>query len=214
MGHGDGLALAIFIAMILMVLGGLLFGVLPGWMMARHLGWSGRKRLLITLGLGAIGAGGGILMVIATFNEDMWAPPPQVTLNVPPGFTQNWLILLEDPKSSTQLVWKGVEIPFFGKKTSIDVPASGIMRVRDLSELRYPSPGTITWSDGSCFTAWAGGLAPESTGAIRLMAFNRLKPNCGAPHPDFPDDEALGAYIAERTSRGEQPILPRKAREN
>ncbi len=196
MGHGDGLALAIFIAMILMVLGGLLLGVLPGWMMARHLGWSGHKRLLITLGLGAIGVGGGILIVIATFNEDTWAPPPQVTLNVPPGFTQNWLILLEDPKSSARVVWEGVEIPLFEKKTVIDVPASGIVRVRDLSELLRP--GTIQWSDGACDAGYRIGFAPESTGAIRYMAFGRLKSDCDASHSLWAGDEALRAYIEAR----------------
>jgi hypothetical protein len=198
MGRDGELALAIGILMILIVLGGLLLGVLLSRMMARRLGWSSDKLLLITLGLGAIGSGGGILVVIATFYEDTWAPPPQVTLNVPPGFSQDWLILLEDPKSSTQLVWEGVEIPFFGKKTSIDVPASGIVRVRDLSELRRPGPETIQWSDGSCNTGYSGGLAPESTGAIRYMAFERLKSDCGASHSLLPYGEALGAYIAAR----------------
>jgi hypothetical protein len=195
MGRDDELALAIGIAIILMILGGLLLGALLSWMMGRRLGWSGGKLLLITLGLGAIGGGGGILVAIATFNEDTWAPHPQVTLNVPPGFRQDWLILLEDPKAATQLVWEGVEIPFFGKRTVIDVPASGIVRVRDLTGLSRP--GTIQWSDGSCNTGFAGGLAPESTGATHYMAFERI--HCGVQHySSLPDGEALGAYIAAR----------------
>jgi hypothetical protein len=196
MGHGDELALAIFITMFLIVLGGLLLGVLPVRMMARRLGWSGHKRLLITLGLGVIGVGGGILVVIATFYEDMWAPPPQVTLNVPPGFRQDWLILLEDPKSSAQVVWEGVKIPLFEKKAVIDVPASGIVRVRDLSELFRP--GTIQWSDGACNAGYRIGYAPESTGAIHYMAFGRLKSDCDASHSLWPDDEAMRAYIEAR----------------
>ena len=196
MGRDGELALAIGILMILIVLGGVLLGVLLSRLMARRLGWTSDKLLLIALGLGVIGGGGGILVVIATFFEDTWAPPPQVTLNVPPGFRQDWLILLEDAKSSTQLVWEGAEVPFFGKKTLIDVPASGIVRVRDLSELRRP--GTIKWSDGSCNTGYSEGLAPESTGAVRYMAFERLKSDCGAPQLPLPYGEALGAYIAAR----------------
>jgi hypothetical protein len=199
MGRDGELALAIRILMILIVLGGLLLGILLSRMIARHLGGSSDKPLLIiSLGLGAIGSGGGILVVIATFYEDTWAPPPQVTLNVPPGFRQDWLILLEDPKGPTHLVWEGVEIPFFGKKTSIDVPASGIVRVRDLSDLSRLGPESIQWSDGSCNTGYSGGLAPESTGASRYMAFERLESNCGAPHSLLPYGEALGAYIAAR----------------
>jgi hypothetical protein len=198
MGRDGELALAIGILMILIVLGGLVLGVLLSRMMARRLGWSAEKLLLTSLGLGAIGGGGGTLVVIATFYEDTWAPPPRVTLNVQPGFRQDWLILLEDPNGSTQLVWESVGLPFFGKKASIDVPASGIVRVRDLSELHRPGPETIQWSDGSCNTGYSGGLAPESTGAIRYMAFERLESDCGAPHPLLPYGEALGAYIAAR----------------
>lgn len=196
MGRDGELALAIFIAMFLIVLGGLLLGVLLSWTMARHFGWSRGTSWLITLGLGAIGIGGGILIVIATFNEDMWAPPPQVTLNVPPGFTENWLILLEDPKSSAQIVWDGVELPLFEKKTVIDVPASGIVRVRDLSELLRP--GTIQWTDGSCNAGYRIGFAPVSTGAIRYMAFGRLKSDCDASDSLWPDDETMSAYIEAR----------------
>lgn len=198
MGRDGELALAIGIVMILIVLGGLLLGVLLSRVMGRRLGWSSDKLLLIALGLGAIGGGGGLLVVMATFYEDTWAPPPQVTLNVPPGFEQNWLILLEDPNASTQLLWEGVEIPFFGKRTSIDVPASGIVRVRDLSELRRPGPETIQWSDGSCNSGYSGGLAPESTGAIRYLAFERLESDCDSPHSPLPYGEALAAYIAAR----------------
>jgi hypothetical protein len=198
MGRDGELALAIGIVMILIVLGGLLLGVLLSRVMGRRLGWSSDKLLLIALGLGAIGGGGGLLVVMPTFYEDTWAPPPQVTLNVPPGFKQDWLILLEDPNASTQLLWEGVEIPFFGQRTSIDVPASGIVRVRDLSELRRPGPETIQWSDGSCNSGYSGGLAPESTGAIRYLAFERLEQDCDSPHSPLPYGEALAAYIAAR----------------
>jgi hypothetical protein len=198
MAPDTGLAQAIGILLILIVLGGLLLGVLLGRSLARRLGWSGAKMLLATLGLGAIGVVGGVLVVIATFRQDIWAPPRQVTFNAPPGFTQDWVILLQDRRlGSTQLVWQGVEIPFVGKKTVIDVPPSGIVRVRDLSELRGPPGIRVLWSDGSCHNGQAHGPAPRSTGATSYSAFNRVEADCRA-HPPFLDDEALGAYIALR----------------
>jgi hypothetical protein len=195
----SGLAKAIGILAILIVVGGLLLGVMLSRILARRLGWSGAKLLLATLTLGAIGVGGGVLIVIANFREDIWAPSPEVTFNAPPGFTQNWVILLEDRSSSVQLVWEGMEIPFFAKKTVIDVPSSGIVRLRDLSGLRGPRGTNVLWNDGSHYSGYAGGPAPKSTGAISYSAFNRGEVvGTGQGDPPFADDAALGAYIAAR----------------
>ncbi len=199
----EGLARAIGILVILIVLGGLLLGGLLGRSLARRLGWSGAKRLLAIVGSGAIGVGAGVLIVIANFREDIWAPPPQVALSVPPGFTQDWVILLEDRKGSVQLVWKGVEIPFFGKKTVIDVPPSGIVRVRDLSGIHGRGGIRVLWSDGSYNRGQAGGPAPQSTGATSYSAFSRARSWLDMP-PQLPfGDAALGTYIAAR-ERGAQ----------
>jgi hypothetical protein len=197
----SGLAQFIAISEILIVLGGLLLGVLLSQILARRLGWSGAKLFLATLALGVIGFGGGVLAVIATVYEDIWAPPPEVTFNVPPGFTQDWVILLEDRSSSVQLVWAGVEIPFSGKKTLIDVPSSGVVRLRDLSELFRPTH--VLWSDGSYNSGGASGPAPKSTGATRYVAFDRCESveQCESHlpgEPPFDDDPALGTYIAAR----------------
>lgn len=202
MAPDSGLAQAIGIMMILIVLGGLLSGVLLGRILARRLGWSGAKRLLAILGLGVIGVGGGVLVVIANFYESTWAPPRQVVLNVPPDFTQNSVLLLQDRKGSAQLVWEGVEIPFLGKRTVIDVPPSGIVRVRDLSALRGRGI-KVLWSDGSYWSGHSTGPAPKSTGATTYWAFGRLK-SWQDEREQLPSgDEALGAYIAAR-ERGAQ----------
>jgi hypothetical protein len=161
--------------MLLIVLGGLLLGGMLGRILAHRSGWSGAKRLLAIVGTGAIGVGAGVLVVLASFREDIWAPSPQVVLSVPPGFTQDWVILLEDRKGSVQLVWKGVEIPFFGKKTVIEVPPSGIVRVRDLSGIRGRGGIRVLWSDGSYKSGRAGGPAPQSTGATSYSAFSRAR---------------------------------------
>ena len=194
----EGLARAIGILMILIVLGGLLSGGLLGRILARHLGWSGAERLLAVVGLGAIGVGAGVLVVIANFRQDIWAPSPQVVINVPPGFTQDWVILLEDRQGSVQLVWKGVEIPFFGKKTVIDAPSSGIVRVRDLSGIGGRGGIRVLWSDGSYHSGLSGGPAPKSTGATSYSAFSRVSSRLDMPpHLPFGDAE-FGAYIAAR----------------
>jgi hypothetical protein len=195
----SGLAQFIAISEIVIVLGGVLLAVLLSRILARRLGWSGAKFLLATLAFCVIGFGGGVLAVIATFYEDTWAPRPEVTFKVPPGFTQYWVILLEDRSSSVQLVWTGVEIPFFGKKTLIEVPSSGIVRLRDLNMICCRP--RVVWSDGKITTSGGGsGPAPESTGATHFVIFNRVDPGSSPdPERDYPPkDEALGAYIAER----------------
>jgi hypothetical protein len=194
----SGLAHAIGIFATLIVLGGLLLGVLLSQIFARRLGWSGAKLFFATMALGAIGLGGGVLIVVANYREDIWAPSPEVTLNVPAGFTQDWVILLEDRSSSVQLVWQGVDIPFFGKRTLIDVPSSGIVRLRDLRGLRGPRGTRVLWSDGSYHGGYASGPAPKSTGATsNYSAFHRGEPDAER-EPPFNDDAALGAYIAAR----------------
>ena len=199
----QGLARAIGILMILIVLGGLLLGGVLGRIFARHVGWSGAKRSFAIVGLGVVGVGVGALVVIANFREDIWAPSPQVVLNVPPGFTQDWVILLEDRTGSVQLVWKGVEMPFFGKSTVIDVPASGIVRVGDLSGIRGRGGLRVLWSDGSYGIGQSGGPAPQSTGATGYIAFSRARSSLDMP-PHLPyGDAEFGAYIAAR-ERGAQ----------
>ena len=141
-----------------------------------------------------------MLAVIATFYEDTWAPPPEVTFNVPPDFTQAWVILLEDRSSSIQLMWAGVEIPFFWKKTLIEVPSSGIVRLRDLSKI-CGRPTRVRWSDRKYNNSGASGPAPKSSGATGFVAFNRAEPGAwpdAERDPPFSDKEAFGAYIAER----------------
>jgi hypothetical protein len=197
--NDSGLALAIFIGMILIVLTGLLLGMLLGGIVSRALGWSGTKRWLASLGLGALGIGGGVLAVIATFYESTWAPPPEVTFNAPPGFAHEWVILLEDQSVSNRLPWQGVEMPFFGKRTQIDVPPSGIVRLHDLGGLDGRMDIKARWNDGSSSTGQAGGPAPQATGATSHRAFNRVKSEGGAQEdPPFGNAAALGDYIAAR----------------
>jgi hypothetical protein len=195
----SGMALAIFAGMLLILVAALLLAFLASRIAARSFGWTGNKRMLSSLFFCALGIGVGVVAVIATFYESTWHPPPKVTFNAPPGFTQNWVILLEDLTTSKTLVWQGVEMPFFAKRTVIDVPPSGIVRVRSLERLIGRVDTDANWNDGSYSTGQGGGPAPKATGAISFSAFNRGGSGASAQtDPPFGDHEAFGAYIAAR----------------
>jgi hypothetical protein len=195
----NGLAIAILTAMALILLVGLLIGFFASKIIVRRFGWTGAKRNFAYIALLAIGCGGSALAVIATFYESAWSPPPQITFDVPPGFLQSWVIVLEDPKANPSLVWTGVELPFSGKSTRVSVPLHGILRVQSLDTLSGRMDITVKWSDGVSSVSQAGGPAPKSTGAILFTAFNRDLGN-GTPsaEPPFGDTEALGAYISKQ----------------
>jgi hypothetical protein len=197
--NDQGMALAIFGAMILIVLAGLLLGVLLGRIVFRGFGWGRSKQLVASLVLGAAGLGAGFLAVIATFYESTWAPPPQITFVTPPGFRQDWVFVLEDPTVSRQLVWQGVEMPFSGRTATVDVAAHGIVRVQKIGALGGRVDIRVRWSDGSSSNSQGGGPAPTSTGATVFSAFNRVKASDTAVvDPPFDDRDALGAHIMQR----------------
>ncbi len=199
---GDGMAWAIVLAMALMILCGILLGVLVSRTVARR--WVGTNRSVAGLVFGAIGLGAGLLAVTATFYESTWSPPPQMTFNTPQGFSKAWVIALEDPAATAELVWKGWEMPFRGKTTVVSVPPSGVVRVRSLAGVSGRVDTTVLWSDGSRNTGQGGGPAPKSTRAVSFSAYNRVgTDSLTQADPPFGDSDALGAYIAllEREAR-------------
>ncbi len=199
------MAAAIAVAMALIVLGGILAGVFTGRSVARR--WSGINGTMAGLIFGLVGLGGGLLAVVATFYESTWSPPPQITFNTPPGFSKTWVIVLEDPAATTELVWKGWQLPFKGKTTVVAVPAHGVVRLRSLAHAGGRVDTTVVWSDGSSSTGQGGGPAPQTTRAVSFSAYNRIGQNgavssTAAPEPPFGDSEALGAYIATLEREG------------
>jgi hypothetical protein len=199
--NDQGLAIAIIGAMALILVIGLLFGFALSRILVGFFGWGGSKKNIALFGITAIGCGVGMLTLTATFYESSWSPPPQITFVVPPSFSQNWVIVLEDPAATEQLVWKGVEVPFFGKSTAVKVTSTGIVRVQNLGELIGRMDINVKWSDGSSNTAQAGGPAPKSTNATLFSAFNRVTTNeIGPAEPPFGESEALGAHILARES--------------
>ncbi|MGH6613826.1 hypothetical protein [Sphingomonas sp.] len=193
------LAAVIFGAMILILLAGFGIGFFLGRFIAGRLGWRDCKRALAALGTGAAGLCIGALIVIATFFESTWSPPPMIRFDVPPGFAPHWVILLEDHNAPTAVAWQGVELPFSGKSAVIRVPRSGVVRVRDLSEIAGRGDIRAQWSDGARNRGLASGPAPRGSGATLFSAFERNGPNApGNEDPPFIDEAALAAYIAAR----------------
>ncbi|MEO8247745.1 MAG: hypothetical protein ABI589_00095 [Burkholderiales bacterium] len=200
-----GLAMAIGIAMLLILLVAFVLPFFAGRLFARKRGWSGAKSHSASIGMGLLGLACGGLIVIATFFESTWLPPPKLSFIASPGFTGDWVVLLEDPKASQAIDWSGVEMAFFGKSARIVVPTSGILRVKDLAGIAGRADVDVMWSDGAPSSASAGGPAPAGVGARTYSAFNRESVN-GAPaaDPPFGDQAAFAAYIEarERVARG------------
>ncbi len=91
--------------------------------------------LVVAAGSLLLGLGAGAVWATATFFETTWAPPPKLLLNLPPDFAHRSVVLLEQPGAPRQLQWSGRDLPFMGKSVALDVPPSGVIRVRSFSEL-------------------------------------------------------------------------------
>jgi hypothetical protein len=193
----SGMAIAIFAAMAAIIVAGIALGYLLSRGLARGRGWSGTKRTITALTLSAIGIVGGALVVTATFYESTWAPPPQVLFKAPPGFAHTWVFLLEDPKSANRLEWRGMNVPFFGKSTIVELPAHGILRVQSLDGISGRVDVNAQWNAGSHSTGQGGGPAPPATGAVSMSSFNWTNGK-ETVEPPFMDQDALGAYIVAR----------------
>ena len=197
-----GMALAILVSMVLILL--LAFGVFYaiGRFVATRKGWTGRKRNLTGIGAGFAGILLGLIAVSATFFESTFSPPPQITFAAPPGFDHEWVILLEDQRVSTSLQWSGVNAPFTSQSTRINIPSSGVLRVQSLDQIAGRGDLDIRWTDGSQNNGMASGGAPEATGASLYVAYNRMPAGATGPNiagePPFGDNDAMAAYIAAR----------------
>ena len=128
-----GLVVAILAAVIAMVV---VSAVVLAWISQRlSRGKSDTVRLAITLGGLLLGLAAGAAWATATFFESTWSPPPKLRLNLPSNFSHTSVIFLEQPSAPLELSWTGRELPLMGKSVVVDVPASGIVRVRSLGAL-------------------------------------------------------------------------------
>lgn len=199
---GDGMAglgIAIMVAMIAIMIVSLVVAVLLARLIGRSMKFGRLGMLATSLGLGFIGLAAGVLVVIATFYEDTWSPPPRIRFNLPEGFAHHRVILLEDPATSRTIFWRGSEMPFRGLVADIDLPASGLLRVRSLEHAIGRGDLVAVWSDGEATRGIGGGPAPAAVGATTFVTFLRGEPADGRPDAfDSGDADARAAYIKGR----------------
>ena len=198
MGDGEsGLALAIFVAIAGMVVVGFGLFFALGWMVGKRAPQARGQRLLIASAAGLVGIGVAVCVVAATFFESSWSPPPRIRMDVPPGFDQPWVILLEDASAPRRLGRRGTRLPFHGQSANVQVPRGGVIRVRNLGQLPSGGDTTIVWSDGASATGFTGGSAPAGLHATRFVAYSRQL-GAEADSTMLPDGDALVRYVRQR----------------
>ncbi len=195
--QAGGLALAIAIVMLLMVVGGVALFFFVGRLFTRNM--APRRRLLITLLMAGVGAGLACLLVMATFYESSWSPPPRLQLLTAPT-SGGPVVILEDPGASGTMIWRGGWLPFTAATAEINVPPSGIVRVRSFGSGPMNAMMTATWPDGRVSPGAGGGPGPPGTGSNAYFVIER-------PDVQYPgvlmsaEPAAVAAYVEQHEGR-------------
>lgn len=195
-----GLAAAIGLVMLLMLLAGFGISFWLGRLFARARGWQGGRARGAAVFAGFAGAGLGMIAVTATFYESSFSPPPRLDVTVPAGFKQDWAILIEDPRETALLEWQGSGLPFTQRYAVVALPASGVLRVKAFGEVAGRGDLEVRWSNGVGYNGYAGGPAPPGTGGTAYIALGRAAPD-GMQRSFLAEGEALAAEIARREDR-------------
>jgi hypothetical protein len=193
----NDLAAVIFLACVLLVVVPAAFGF---WVARKNTSAQNPYRALVIAASVALGLVAGGLAVIATFFESTWSPAPRVELVLPTQFDHDWVILLETPGASRTLTWSGVEAPFSGKKTVVEVPTSGVVRVQSLAVVAGGNVDART-REGAQSNGSASGPGPTALGATSYVALSvpRNAASLRKPvAPPFGDSPAFAAYISAR----------------
>lgn len=195
--QANGLALAILICIVLMLLFAAALFAFVGRTLARKLP-PPRRRLVMAL-MALLGAGVGWLAVMATFFESSWSPPPRLRLAAAPGFDAPVVVLLEDPRAPRTLEWRGGELPFTAAAAEIGVPPTGIVRVRSFGAMAGRMDLEVTWPDGRRSPGAGGGPGPPGVGADAYLVVER--PDAPAPALLSADPSTLGLYVVQQERR-------------
>jgi hypothetical protein len=201
MSGGDGLgglAVAIFIAMALIV--SIAVGV--AFLIARLLTKrivNRNARWLATIGIVAMGLVIGGLAVVATFFESKWSPPDEITFRLPPNFNHPSVYLIEDNRATQSLEWRGVNLPLMSRSASIDVPASGVVRVKSLNMPEIIQLPNASFSNGERSTGSFSTPAPATVGTGIIFGFTT--PNGGFMPSGVTDDKWLTDDIRVREGK-------------
>lgn len=159
--NGSVLTLAVASAAMLLLpglCGGSLF-----YFALRGTRWAGLAASLGSLG----GALLGFLAMVFLFYETRWDPPVEITFEVPPGYSHETVILLEDP-SAEELAWSGL----FTERAFVAVPRGGVVRVRSVAPF-FEHDRVAFLSTGERDLGISMMPAPPGLdGATRIVAFD------------------------------------------
>jgi hypothetical protein len=190
MSGGDGmggLVIAIMFAAVLMVVACAAAGFFVVAILTKQRASHIQRAWLQIVGA-TVGALLGGLLVIATFAENMWSPPDELTLRLPLNFAHSSVYLIEDRSAVATLHWQGTNaIPFMQRTSTFEVPASGVIRVVSLGmgeTIRLPR---TRFSNGEESTGSFSRPAPKEIGSGLMLGFSR--PNSG--NDFFSGDDAL-----------------------
>ncbi len=148
----------------------------------------------------ALAAAAGVLAVMATFYESTWSPAPELTLQLPAGYSQPWVYVLEDTAAGSVLPWTGTDLPFSTKRATLRVPPSGVVRLKDLG----PMLGRVITVKGFAPFSGMGQMGrpgPKALNAGVLMGFSVREPMAGEVDPTVLEDDALVAFISRLETR-------------
>jgi hypothetical protein len=175
--EGDGMGgmvLWIMLGVVLIIALATVLPALLGWMIARRLRLPRRGQALAATAAALFGAMTSLAIVLANFRESTWNPPPRLTFNVPAGFAGEHIVLLQDPSSLGELDLRGMDVPLMAREASIDLPASGIVRIRDASALHERGTIDAHLSDGSELTGFGSGPGSKRMRATAYLKWERV----------------------------------------
>lgn len=133
--NGDGmggLAVAILLAMVFM----LVVPVVVLVLIAKRFGTGA------VIGAVIVGLLIGVLAVTATFMESTWSPPPAI--NLIGTSEQTYIVVVADEKAPP-VVMTGSTLPFMQRKTTLQVPDDGVIRVQSLEPLQGDMSMEVTY---------------------------------------------------------------------
>jgi hypothetical protein len=133
--HAGGLTLLIGGVMLVIAVGSIFVAWLAGWGVARLCGAAPKTRKMAGLVGALLGGVFAMATIVSTFFVGIMSPPVLLELRVPAGFAQSSVMLIEDPTISDTLQGSGGGLPFTRRHVTVDVPASGVLRMADFGPL-------------------------------------------------------------------------------
>jgi hypothetical protein len=196
---GDGMGgfvLVILGAMVGMVGIAIAVSMGIGLLITRLGGLQKRAKVAVIAGFAAIGLLAGYAWMASTFMESSWDPPHELAIALPPGLAEPFVVLIVDPERGVPVTWSGGDLPTTVRRASVSMPATGILRVRNLEEGETRGSIMPVFSDGSSSSSSGSGPVPPGFGGTEYLMFSRDV--AGTPPVDLPIGAELVAHVRKR----------------